>query len=277
MTADLVTKYDPRWNEWFAELRQFIAAPIENKFMAIEHVGSTSIEGMVAKPVIDIDVVIEKENFAAVKGGLLSLGYVDEGDKGIAGREAFRIRDEKLKNALPPHHLYVCFKDSQALFEHLAFRDFLRENAGYREKLSRLKLDLARKFNNDKPLYIEGKSDLVQEITRLAMKKGEKSMQKTGVFIKFTAQAGRAKELAEHLLNAAESYEGETGTQIFAIHLSPIEPDAVFVYEIYESAAAKEFHENQPNYPAIREKTGGFLAGAPEVMSLIPLGGKGLN
>jgi quinol monooxygenase YgiN len=106
---------------------------------------------------------------------------------------------------------------------------------------------------------------------------GVNIMGRDGVFIRFTAQAGRSRELAQHLLEASDAYQNESGTQIFTIHLSPIEPDVVFVYEVYESAEAKAAHETTSYYPAIRAKTGEFLAGMPEVMPLIPLGGKVLS
>jgi quinol monooxygenase YgiN len=104
----------------------------------------------------------------------------------------------------------------------------------------------------------------------------DKSNRRTGVIITFKAKPGQRDALAQHLLEAASSYSVEQGTELFLINESPVDPDAVIVYESYSSDAAKVAHESAPGYGEIRAKTGPFLAGPPQVMPLSPLGGKGL-
>jgi quinol monooxygenase YgiN len=100
--------------------------------------------------------------------------------------------------------------------------------------------------------------------------------QRIGVIITFKAKPGRRDALAQYLLEAAKSYQGEQGTELFLISRSPVDPDAIVVYESYSSDAAKAAHESAAGYSEIRAKTGPFLAGRPQVLPLLPLGGKGL-
>ena len=94
--------------------------------LRIEHVGSTSVEGMSAKPCIDVDVVIpDRTCLKAAIERLASIGYVHEGNLGIEGREAFCYTG---KPHLQLHHLYVCPADSEELRRHITFREFLRQN-----------------------------------------------------------------------------------------------------------------------------------------------------
>jgi quinol monooxygenase YgiN len=97
-------------------------------------------------------------------------------------------------------------------------------------------------------------------------------MTKPGVFIKFTAQPGKRDALAEHL--SAIGKATAPATEAFSVHISPVDANAVFVYERYADADAKEAHEATAAYAAARAKTGEMLAGAPEVFPLIAVGGK---
>ena len=169
MSVTLVTKYNPLWPVWFEEMRTMLDADLGDSHLSIEHVGSTSIPGMTAKPIIDIDIVIDIRKFDEVREKLEKQGYVYEGDLGIVGREAFKLREVTLETELPAHHLYVCHLKSFELRKHLVFRNFLREHPEYLEQLSQLKWTLAEKYDNDRQAYIEGKSDLVQIITSLAL------------------------------------------------------------------------------------------------------------
>ena len=119
----VVMPYDAAWSSAFEKIKGEIEEAIGNLIIGIEHVGSTSVEGMSAKPCIDIDVIIKNHSaFAAVVEGLKAIGYIHEGDLGIKDREAFKYRD---KPHLMMHHLYVCPKYSEELRRHITFRDFL--------------------------------------------------------------------------------------------------------------------------------------------------------
>ena len=164
----VIVDYDPAWPQRFAEIRAMIQRTIPGTYHSVEHVGSTSVPGMAAKPIIDIDVVMRAGQFERIKRGLESLGYVDEGDLGIAGRIAFYLSDEGLRKVLAPHHLYVVESEGKALRDHRDFREFLSKHAEWVERMSALKRELAARYQDDRDAYQEAKSPMVEEILRLA-------------------------------------------------------------------------------------------------------------
>ena len=119
---------------------------------------------MTAKPIIDVDIVIEPQDFGSTKDRLAEIGYFHEGDKGIPGRDAFDLADSGLKESLPAHHTYVCDKYGEALKRHLVFRDFLRQSPEYARRLSTLKWQLAEEHDNDRQSYMDGKVALCEKI-----------------------------------------------------------------------------------------------------------------
>ena len=138
----LIVDYDPSWSTTFNQLRAQVAARLGLLAVAIEHVGSTAVPGLAAKPIIDLDVVIaDRTDLSAVIKRLRPLGYHHEGDLGVPGREAFTT-----PAGAPPHHLYVCAVGTPALNRHLAFRDTLRANAELAQAYGDLKRDLAAKL-----------------------------------------------------------------------------------------------------------------------------------
>jgi GrpB-like predicted nucleotidyltransferase (UPF0157 family) len=166
MALTLVEKYNPEWPGWFREIKAFLGKKIADVCLRIEHVGSTSIPGMTAKPIIDIIIVIEPEHWGEMKSLLEERGYYYRGDQGIKDREVFRLSDE---TSLPFHHLYVCPKDNQELKQETAFRDYLKTHKADAERLNALKWSLTEKFNNDRKSYMDGKAALCREITEKAL------------------------------------------------------------------------------------------------------------
>ena len=164
-----VEKYDTAWPSWFEEIRNRIESQLQGIPHTIEHVGSTAIPGMMAKPIIDIDIVIDSGAFLTVRDRLTKLSYIHRGDLGIPGREAFGLTDANIKSSLPPHHLYVCERSNNALQEHLAFRDFMRRHPEWRRRLSDLKRFLCEEHGTNYQAYMDGKAAMVIEITGLAM------------------------------------------------------------------------------------------------------------
>ncbi len=104
-----VVPYNAAWADAFARIRAELLAALGDAALAVEHVGSTSVPGLWAKPIIDIDIVIREGMFDAVAERLNGVGYAHVGDQGIPGREAFKYAD---KPHLMPHHLYVCREDA---------------------------------------------------------------------------------------------------------------------------------------------------------------------
>jgi GrpB-like predicted nucleotidyltransferase (UPF0157 family) len=157
----IVLPYDETWKDAFEKIVAELREALGDSALAIEHVGSTSVPGLAAKPIIDIDVVIDRSAFAGVREKLEAIGYTHEGDLGIPDREAFKYAD---KPRLMAHHLYVCPQDSEELKRHLAFRDYLRTHENARHIYGRLKERLAARFPHDIESYMEGKSLLIQSI-----------------------------------------------------------------------------------------------------------------
>ena len=161
----VVLPYDRAWKSAFEDIKAEIECAIGDLIIGIEHVGSTSVEGMSAKPCIDIDVVIrDYAVFDAVVSKLAAIGYAHEGDLGIKDREAFKYSD---KPHLLTHHLYVCPQNSGELHRHMTFRDFLRCHPEAVEKYSRVKETAAKLFPDDIDQYIAYKSPCIEELYTL--------------------------------------------------------------------------------------------------------------
>ncbi len=166
MRTIIVEPYNPKWAEEFDRIKSVILPLISDNIISFEHIGSTSVIGLWAKPVIDIDIIIEDGMLPIIIEKLAIIGYHHRGDLGIIGREAFGYKDEEKAN-LMKHHLYVCHKDNAELRQHLAFRDYLRKNPEYCEKYSKIKIEMARKYPHDIDSYIRGKEPVVMEIYKL--------------------------------------------------------------------------------------------------------------
>ena len=160
-----VLPYDKAWNTAFKEIKREIEEAIGDLIITIEHVGSTSVEGLSAKPCIDLDVVIADYSvFDEIVEKLGAIGYIHEGDLGIQNREAFKYSGNP---HLLTHHLYVCPVYSRELHRHLTFRDFLRSNPDAVAKYSLEKEQAARLYPDDIDGYIAYKSPCIAELYRL--------------------------------------------------------------------------------------------------------------
>jgi GrpB-like predicted nucleotidyltransferase (UPF0157 family) len=155
----VIADYDPAWTERYEALRAQIAPALGELAAAIEHVGSTSVPGLAAKATIDL--VVRLHSVGDLKeaiGRLARLGYVHEGDLGIAGREAF---------ATPPgyavhdHHLYVCVPDWPGFEAQIAFRNYLRRHPEAAESYAELKRQLAARYGSDRSGYANAKAGFV--------------------------------------------------------------------------------------------------------------------
>ena len=157
----VVEKWNPKWKDEFERIVDSLGEDVIYNSVKIEHVGSTSVEGLSAKPIIDLDIVIENDKFEIIKRLLNDKGYKHEGDLGIEGREAFSYSE---KEELMTHHLYVCPKDSKELFKHITFRDFLKNNPDLASEYSKVKEQAAVLYPDDIDKYMEFKSEIIEKI-----------------------------------------------------------------------------------------------------------------
>lgn len=168
-----IESYQERWTSEFLLLKQELTDVLGELIVGIEHIGSTSVKGLGAKPILDIDVVIYDEFiFSDVLKKLSEVGYIHKGDLGIEGREAFAREDiyvPRGKNSRQwmEHHLYVCTKDNRELERHLSFRDYLRSHAEVANEYEQLKLHLA-KTAKSREEYTEAKTEFVNNVLDLA-------------------------------------------------------------------------------------------------------------
>jgi len=157
----IVVPYDKRWLNEFEKIRDEVLPVIYNDIISIEHVGSTSVPGLWAKPIIDMNIIIENTMLPVVIEKLSSIGYEHEGNLGIEGREAFMYSD---KSHLMQHNLYVCSKDSAEHKRQMAFRDYLRSHPQDCLNYSEIKIEMSKKYTHDIDSYIKGKEPVVMEI-----------------------------------------------------------------------------------------------------------------
>ena len=172
MNKLVLEDHNPQWAIQFLQLKTVFETHLSDHIMSVEHVGSTSIPGIKAKPIIDIDIIIDnREHLPAVIQRLGELGYLHQGDLGIKGREAFRRESTEVpftqpRQQWPLHHLYVCQKGIDSLRNHLLFRDYLKAHPEKAQQYSALKEKLIASVNNNIDLYVEGKSDFIAGILK---------------------------------------------------------------------------------------------------------------
>jgi GrpB-like predicted nucleotidyltransferase (UPF0157 family) len=159
----IIEDYDPHWPGQFELLRSRLAPALDPLAAAIEHVGSTAVPGLAAKPIIDLDILLRcPTDLPEAISRLAILGYQHRGDLGIPGREAFR------PPSVVPHHLYVCAPESREYIRHITFRDHLRANPEEARAYERLKRTLAQEYRHDREAYNEAKTEFVEAILRRA-------------------------------------------------------------------------------------------------------------
>lgn len=176
----VIHNYHYSWITDFELLKETLQKALKDIVVTVEHVGSTAVKDLAAKPIIDIDIVYEKHtSFTAVQTGLEKLGYYHNGDQGIKGREVFKRSTVQKKHRILDaiaHHLYVCRTDSEELWRHVTFRDYLRTHEKERKAYEHLKYTLAEKAGEDRKKYAKLKElmarDFVESVLKKAREKG---------------------------------------------------------------------------------------------------------
>lgn len=164
---NLIQPYQSKWIEDFKKISKTIMSVLKPLNIYIEHIGSTAVGGLAAKPIIDIDVAFhDGVNFNEIKKRLMTIGYHHVGDQGIKGREVFkRVIKEDQHPILDSigHHLYVCSSHCEEFKRHINFRDHLRENASSRMEYERIKLAIAEEAKQDKKEYAVLKETMAKD------------------------------------------------------------------------------------------------------------------
>jgi GrpB-like predicted nucleotidyltransferase (UPF0157 family) len=159
----IIRPYDSAWPRLFDEERVRIDAAIHDYIGSIEHIGSTAVPGLAAKPVIDI--LIGAHSLAEAPcfiPPLQAMGYIyiEELEKQIPERRYL----QKVSPAGHTHHLHIAEPSSPFYIEHLHFRDVLRAHPEVAQEYAELKFRLAKQFRNDRPAYTEAKNDFIKKV-----------------------------------------------------------------------------------------------------------------
>jgi GrpB-like predicted nucleotidyltransferase (UPF0157 family) len=154
-----VVDYDPAWPRAFDELRRRYEVALGGVvIVAIEHVGSTSVPGLAAKPVIDVDIVVAREHVTDAIAAMELAGFRSLGERGIPDRWALDAPSE-----LPRTNTYVVVDGSLAMRNHLGVRAVLRSDSALRDEYASLKRSIAAQVD-DIDTYIEAKSALLSTV-----------------------------------------------------------------------------------------------------------------
>lgn len=166
---DVVLKeYTEEWNEMFLCEKDLLLKLIGNRVIEIQHVGSTSIKGLKAKPIIDIAIGVRNlEDTLEFVDELEHNGYEFRGDAGVKGRYFFAKGSADNRT----HYLHVEEFEGEIWDNHILFRDYLINNPQKIEEYQTLKELLADKYPNDRIKYTDGKSNFIQNIIKLAKNK----------------------------------------------------------------------------------------------------------
>ena len=153
--AVTIAEHDPRWAERFSVERERIAAALGEQALAVDHIGSTAVPGLAAKPIVDIQVTVARVDETALVPPLERAGYV------------LRVReDDHLMLRTPDRdvHVHLCPAGSDDAARHIAFRDRLRASPKDRAAYERCKRELAERDWEDINHYAEAKGELIREI-----------------------------------------------------------------------------------------------------------------
>ena len=160
-----IETYNPKWPAAFKKESNLLTDSIQYQSIKIEHIGSTSIQGLGAKPVIDIMIGLvdfnSANNFIA---SIESLGYtyISEYENTMPDRRFFT----KVVNLKKSHHIHMVQHESEFWNRHLKFRDYLRANNEARDQYMALKINLAKIEWTNENEYASAKTDFIRAIEK---------------------------------------------------------------------------------------------------------------
>ncbi|MGE8203267.1 GrpB family protein [Heyndrickxia sp. NPDC080065] len=160
-----VTPYNEQWVSLFEEEAEKLKKVFGPEIIHIHHIGSTSVKGLKAKPIIDIMPVVKNISLIdKFNKEMEALGYEPKGENGISGRRYFKKGGDSRT-----HHIHIYEFKNPHIKRHLAFRDYLRAHPDAVKKYGNLKEVLSNRYPFDIQSYIKGKEHLAIEIEQKAM------------------------------------------------------------------------------------------------------------
>lgn len=161
-----VIDYDPNWPKEFEAEKQRLLATFGNEILAIEHIGSTSIPGLAAKPIIDIIVAVKSfDDLPKFIDILQKLDYEYMPERMFNDRKFFPKGSQENRT----HHLSLVLQDDPEQWtKPISFRDYLRTHEAERNEYAKLKTNLAEQYADDRATYTKLKDDFFQSIFNAA-------------------------------------------------------------------------------------------------------------
>lgn len=162
-----VVDYNHNWSSDYQQEERSIREILQDEWVNSFHIGSTSVPGLKAKPIIDILLVVNDiYKLDSFSKQFQEIGYEVMGEFGIAGRRYFRKGGDHRTHQI---HAFQ-YNNMEEIERHLAFRDYLREHPEVRRQYGELKSQLAKQYSNDIDGYCNGKDDFVKSVEKDAIK-----------------------------------------------------------------------------------------------------------
>ena len=160
-----VVDYDPNWKNIFETEKVALTNAIGSNAVKIDHIGSTSVIGLVAKPVIDILIEVSNlEELDAVDKKIIALGYTVKGENGISGRRYFQKGGNQRS-----HHVHAFQSGDLHLHRHRAFKEYLIAHPKIASEYGFIKKMAVSKSDNNINVYMALKNDFIQKHEKLAL------------------------------------------------------------------------------------------------------------
>ena len=158
-----IVEHDLRWEKMFEIEKAILKKVFNENIIQIEHIGSTSVPNLAAKPIIDIIIIVYDINKVdEFNAEMAKYGYTAKGEYGMPGRRYFvKFKEDGVNRT---HHVHIFEKENLFTDKMLLFRDFLRVNQQARTKYENTKRELSKKYYHDSTSYTNGKSDCINEI-----------------------------------------------------------------------------------------------------------------
>ncbi len=164
-------EYNLNWKKEYELEEKLLKKVLGNKIIEIHHIGSTSIEGLKAKPIIDILIVInDLDEIEEIEKILKPYGYNNKGKQGILDRYFFTKGSEEART----HYIHITTLNSKTYYNQVYFKKYLIEHPLYIKEYCNLKEKLALKYKNERPKYTLGKNEFITNVVKLAKEEYDK-------------------------------------------------------------------------------------------------------
>ena len=157
--------YNVEWKKEYKKEEKLLKDVLGDRIIEIHHIGSTSIEGLKAKPIIDILVVIDSlNNIDEIEEILKDYDYTNRGPQGVEDRMFFAKGPENART----HYVHFTEPESNTYYNQVYFKRYLNDHKDYIKKYCKLKSRLAKLYADDRASYTKGKNDFIKKVVKLA-------------------------------------------------------------------------------------------------------------